>query len=156
MDIFSINERIVYMEKAILAKGYADAEVTVRMEDPANRSWNRRFKVDVAQNLKADSYTTREDKTFSLVFGQALGDAVGLMDEALAYVTDLPSKDDAEGAANVRSIETLVQEFRTLQLEAPTEELRTKYGSLADDLEAEIKEVNDLRYQAGYQITDQS
>ena len=156
MDIFSINKSIVTMELIIITKGYADAEVSVKLEDPLNRSWNRRFRVEVAHNLKSDSYTTREDKTFSLVGGQDLGDAVGLMDEALAYVTDLPSKDDAEGAANVRSIETLVQEFRTLQLEAPTEELRTKYGALADGLEAEIKEVHDLRYQAGYHITDQS
>ena len=43
-----------------------------------------------------------------------------------------------------------------LQIQAPTEELRTKYGALADGLEAEIKEVHDLRYQAGYHITDQS
>tara|TARA_R100001377_G_C3097934_1_gene78178 strand:- start:45 stop:512 length:468 start_codon:yes stop_codon:yes gene_type:complete len=155
MDIFSINQSIVLMEALIINKGYVDAEVCVRLEDTANRSWNRMFRVDIYHNLTAE-YGTRKDKTFSLLTGMGLDDAQSLMDQALEYVQALPSKEEAAGAANIRTMESLISDWRDLEVSSDTEELRIKYKSLADSLEVAVPEVTGLRFQAGYHITDQS
>ena len=157
MDIFTLNRTIVNLEAAILNKGYVDAEVTIRLEDPSHRTYNRRLHIGISHNHSTE-YRTREDRSFSLLNDTPFSteEVEGLITEATQYVANLPTVQDAAGAHNIRSIETIIAEMRGLAITSDTKELQAHYAEQADKLEGINNETIKLRYQAGYHITDQS
>ena len=157
MDIFTLNRTIVNLEAAILNKGYVDAEVSIRLEDPGHRSYNRRLHINIAHNHSTE-YRAREDRSFSLPSTTPFSteEVEGLITEATQYVAKLPTVQDAAGAHNIRAIETIIAEMRGLAITSDTKELKAHYTEQADKLEGINSQTIKLRYQAGYHITDQS
>ena len=155
MDIFTLNRTVVTLEALILAKGYVDAEVSIRIEDPTHKSYNRRLAISVSYNHSTE-WRTREDKSFHLDNNVGLQDAEDVVTDATNFVHNLPSVQDAAGAHTLRSTETLIADMRTLAITSDTQELRDHYTSLADNLQESLPVTNNLRFHAGYHITDQS